>query len=338
MATIKNHLPKTRFAEFRFYEELNDFLPAKQHKTSFRSAFFGTPSVKDVIQAMGVPHTAVDLILVDGQSVDFSFRLRGDERVAVYPVFERLDISPLIRLRPKPLRNTRFIVDVHLGKLARYLRLLGFDAAYNRDWGNAVLIDLSLREKRIILTRSLEILKQNRVTHGCWLRHHEPRQQLLEVLRALDLFSQAHPFTRCMDCNGRIHEVDTAVIRDQIDPRLLQQHSEFRQCGDCGKISCNACGLARFLFFLLNSLFPKIGIFNTQRLRVKSVIFDTGRLLRLVVPQGHDGGFRNQENDQDADDIEPGHQANTDIAQSPGQAGRPDRAVKHGGHQAKFED
>jgi len=236
MSATNDHPPKARFAEFRFYEELNDFLPADRNKTSFRSSFFGTPSVRDVIQAIGVPHTAIDLVLVDGQSVDFSHRLRGGERVAVYPEFERLDISPVIRLRPRPLRDTCFILDVHLGKLARYLRMLGFDTAYSRDWDNAVLIDLSLREKRIILTRSLEILKQNRVTHSYWLRHQEPWQQLLEVLRALDLFSQVQPFTRCMDCNGRIREVDKAVIRNHINPRVLQQYSEFRQCQDCGKI------------------------------------------------------------------------------------------------------
>jgi len=160
MATTDNHPRKAHFAEFRFYEELNDFLPAEKHKTSFRSPFYGSPSVKDTIQAMGVPHTAVDLILVDGQSVDFSHRLRGGERVAVYPVFERLDISPVIHLRPRPLRCTRFILDVHLGKLARYLRMLGFDAAYNRDWDDVTIIDLSLQQQRIILTRNLGVLKQ----------------------------------------------------------------------------------------------------------------------------------------------------------------------------------
>ena len=236
MATTKDHDPIVRFAEFRFYEELNDFLPAHLHKSSFRSPFSGTPSVKDLIQAIGVPHTAIDLVLVDGQSVDFSHRLHGGERVAVYPVFERLDISPVIRLRPGPLRNTRFILDVHLGKLARYLRMLGFDAAYDRDLDSATLIDLSLRDRRIILTRSLQTLKQNRVTHGYWLRHHEPRQQLQEVLRALDLFGLVRPFTRCMDCNGRIHKVDKTIISGKVNPRVFKQYHEFRQCRDCGKI------------------------------------------------------------------------------------------------------
>jgi hypothetical protein len=128
------HERPQRSAEFRFYEELNDFLPAARRKVGFMQHFHGTPAVRDVIQAIGVPHTAVDLVLVDGRSVTFGHRLTGGERVAVYPVFERLDIGPVVRLRPKPLRRTRFILDVHLGKLARDLRMLGFDSAYQPDW------------------------------------------------------------------------------------------------------------------------------------------------------------------------------------------------------------
>lgn len=236
MATTDDHQRKPRFAEFRFYEELNDFLPLEQRKTTFRWSFYGNPSVKDTIQATGVPHTAVDLVLVDGQSVDFSYRLRGGERVSVYPVFERLDISPVIRLRPKPLRRSRFILDVHLGKLARYLRMLGFDAIYNQDWDDDAIIDLSLRQQRIILTRDLGILKQSRVTHGYWLRHDEPQQQIREVLLALDLFNQLQPFTRCMDCNGPISPVDEAVIREDIDPDIIERYQEFRRCQDCLKV------------------------------------------------------------------------------------------------------
>jgi len=231
-----SHPAKTRSAEFRFYEELNDFLPAGQRKVSFYRQFSGTPSVKDMIQAIGVPHTEIDLVLIDGLSVDFSHRLHGGERVAVYPEFERLDISPVIRLRPEPLRNTRFIADEHLGKLARYLRMLGFDTAYDRGRDNAILIDQALREKRIILTRSPEVLKHNRVTHGYWIRHQQPRQQLQEVLRTLDLFGQVRAFTRCMNCNGHIHQVGKDLIRGRINPRILKRFSEFKQCRECGKI------------------------------------------------------------------------------------------------------
>src|SRR5205823_11484961 len=131
-------------AQFRFDEELNDFLAPALRKREFDYSFRGTPAVKDAIEAIGVPHTEVDLVLVDGESVDFTRRLTGGERVAVYPVFERLDIAPVTRLRARPLRRTRFVLDVHLGKLARNLRLLGFDALYRTDYDDATIIRLSL--------------------------------------------------------------------------------------------------------------------------------------------------------------------------------------------------
>ena len=184
-------------AQFRFYEELNDFLAPALRKCEFPYAFTGTPSVKDAIEAIGVPHTEVDLVLVDGESVDFTRRLTGSERVAVYPVFERLDIAPVTRLRARPLRRTRFVLDVHLGKLARYLRLLGFDALYRTDYDDATIIRLSLDEQRIILTRDRGVLKHAAVTHGYWVRSTVPRQQLGEVVRVFDLGSNSRPFTRC---------------------------------------------------------------------------------------------------------------------------------------------
>ena len=192
--------------------------------------------MRDTIQALGVPHTEVDLVLVDGVSVDFSHRLRGGERVAVYPVFERLDISPVIRLRPAPLRDTRFILDAHLGRLARYLRMLGFDSVYDPNMDDGDLIDLSLQQKRIILTRDLGILKQGRVTHGYFVRYTEPKSQLREVLLALDLTGQLQPFTRCMECNGTIHDADRDAVKDRVDPQIFGRFATFRQCGDCGKI------------------------------------------------------------------------------------------------------
>ncbi len=117
-----SHKAIVRTSTFRFYEELNDFLPARFRKKSFEYSFTGTPSVKNCIESIGAPHTEVDLILVDGVSVDFETLLEGGEKVSVYPVFETLDISPVIRLHPKPLRESRFVVDVNLGKLAQKLR------------------------------------------------------------------------------------------------------------------------------------------------------------------------------------------------------------------------
>jgi hypothetical protein len=174
-------------ATFRFYEELNDFIPPARRKIAFDYAFNGTPSVKDSIEAIGVPHPEIDLILVDGESVDFDHLLNGGERVAVYPMFERVDISSLSRLRPNPLREPRFVLDVHLGKLAWYLRILGFDTICDRDCDDATIVAISVAQRRIILTRDKGLLKRREVTRGHWLRNIQPRLQIAEVVEAFDL-------------------------------------------------------------------------------------------------------------------------------------------------------
>jgi uncharacterized protein with PIN domain len=234
--THGSHARPLRSAEFRFYEELNDFLPPARRKAGFLQTFCGTPAVRDVIQAMGVPHSAVDLVLVDGHAVGFEHRLQGGERVAVYPVFERLDISPLAHLRPRPLRRSRFILDAHLGRLARYLRMLGFDCAWQRDLDDPQIIDRALAEERIILTRDVGILKQKRVSHGYWLRNTRPDRQLAEVLDALDLRSQVKPFTRCMECNGPIRPVSRAAVTGRIDPQIQARFDRFWACDACGRV------------------------------------------------------------------------------------------------------
>ncbi|MBT4504294.1 MAG: Mut7-C ubiquitin/RNAse domain-containing protein [Gemmatimonadetes bacterium] len=230
------HTPERRVAEFRFYEELNDFLPLARRKRAFQHEFAGTPSVKDTIEALGVSHTEVDLILVGGKSVGFDSLLVGGERVAVYPVFEALDISPLTHLRPHPLRRTRFILDVHLGKLARYLRLLGFDSLYRNDFDDAEIVAISLSERRIILTRDKGILKTGAVTHGYWLREVRPKAQLREVVKALDLGRSTKPFTRCMVCNVELSRVEKREIVDQLPERVRENQDTFARCSGCHRI------------------------------------------------------------------------------------------------------
>ncbi|MFH1038609.1 MAG: Mut7-C RNAse domain-containing protein [PVC group bacterium] len=223
-------------AQFRFYAELNDFLdPARRQKT-FSVAFSGTPAVKDMMEAIGVPHPAVDVILVNGSPVDFNRRLQEGDRVAVYPVFESLDVSPVIRLRARPLRKTAFILDVHLGTLARRLRMLGFDTLYRNDYDDPEIIRTALKDKRIILTRDRGILKNSLVTHGYWIRASAPEDQLREVLERFDLFAAIRPFGRCITCNGLIEEVSKEAVLDRLPPKTKTSHDRFRICIGCGKV------------------------------------------------------------------------------------------------------
>lgn len=225
-----------RRATFRFYAELNDFLPPPLRQAAVELSFSGTPSVKDSIEALGVPHPEVDLILVDGQPAGFDYLIAGGERVAVYPVFERFEIGPINRLRPEPLRVPRFVLDVHLGKLARRLRLLGFDTLYRNDFDDPAIVRCSVAERRIILTRDKGLLKHRQVTHGHWLRSCDPSQQVLEVITAFDLRARIRPFTRCLVCNSQLERADRDAVASHLPERLDTSIRNFSRCPGCNRV------------------------------------------------------------------------------------------------------
>lgn len=220
----------------RFYEELNDFLPHLKKKKTYELRVSSHQNIKDIIEAEGVPHTEVDLILAGGHSVDFSYKPSDNERIAVYPVFESLDITNVTRLRPAPLRTTRFILDVHLGKLVRYLRMLGFDSYYGNDLEDDFIVEKAKQDKRIILTRDLQILKNGKVTHGYYVRSTDPKKQLKEVVRRFDLKKNLEPFSICMDCNGLLQKVHKSMIENQLEEGTREAFNEFYRCRKCHKI------------------------------------------------------------------------------------------------------
>jgi uncharacterized protein len=223
-------------AQFRFYSELNDFLPLQKRATQFEYSFSGSPSVKDAIEAIGVPHTEIDLIIVNGESVGFEYTLKNGDAVAVYPVFESFDISPVIKLRQAPLRDPKFICDVHLGALARLLRLTGFDTLYRNDYADQQIVDIALAEKRCILTRDRGILKRRAVTHGYCLRSTHPEEQVREVLSRFDLHSSMKPFSLCIQCGGTVSRVDKASVLAELPEKTRDCYDEFYKCASCGKV------------------------------------------------------------------------------------------------------
>ncbi len=220
----------------RFYAELNDFLPPYRRQVAFVQPLSGRTSVKDLVEGLGVPHTEVDLILVNGEPVDFAYIVQDGDRISVYPVFESIDISPLTRLRPRPLRVPRFVLDVHLGKLAVYLRMLGFDTLYGNDYDDATLARLAADQRRILLTRDRGLLRRSVVTHGYYVRATVPRQQLVEVIRRFDLLGSIAPFRRCMRCNGLLAPVAKQDVIDQLPPRTRRSYDEFYRCRECTRV------------------------------------------------------------------------------------------------------
>lgn len=236
--------------EIRFYEELNDFLPAARRKQPYRINYPGKRTVKDLIQSQGVPHTEVDLILVNSEPVGFDHHLQHLDRISVFPVFESLDISGVSPLRGRPLRRVRFILDVHLGKLARYLRLLGFDSLYETGYGDEEIALRAALDRRIVLTRDIGLLKRSDVQRGYWIRSQIPRMQLAEVVRRFDLYDSINPFTCCMSCNGPIEKAAPEAVRLQLKTDTLRFYTEFFRCRRCGKVYWEGSHFHRMLDLL----------------------------------------------------------------------------------------
>jgi len=217
----------------RFYAELNDLLPVDERFHDLEAPVGVGETVKDLVEARGVPHAEIDLILVNGEPAGFDHRVRAGDQISVYPVFESLDISSIGRLRPEPLRTTRFVVDANLGTLARYLRLCGFDTLYRNDIDDEVLAATSRAEKRVLLTRDVGVLKRRVVTHGYFVRAKSPRDQLVETVKRFDLSTDIHPFTRCMTCNGLLVHVDKQDVIDELEPGTARSYDEFLRCQSC---------------------------------------------------------------------------------------------------------
>ena len=225
----------------RFHNELNDFLRPEQRGTEIAHELKQARSVKDLIESIGVPHTEIDLIIINGVSVDFDYLIQSGDQIKLYPILklsesESLDISPLNHCQPEPLHTPRFVLDVHLGRLAAYLRMLGFDTLYRKDYDDPTLAHVSADEHRILLTCDRQLLMRKQITYGYFVRTRQPRKQLLEILAHFDLYDEQKPFARCIHCNGKIKPVDKQEIEDQLLAKTKKYYNNFFQCEKCKKI------------------------------------------------------------------------------------------------------
>ncbi|MGB5200036.1 MAG: Mut7-C RNAse domain-containing protein [Sedimenticolaceae bacterium] len=223
-------------ATLRFYAELNDYLPAALRQRDITLDFRPPCPVRHLVETLQVPHTEIEILLINGVSVDLEATVYDGDRISVYPVWEAIDVAPLLRLRNFPLRETRFFADAQLGRLARYLRLLGFDTLYSRDIDDADLVRQAVAQRRIVLTRDRDLLMRRAVTHGCHIRQDDPVAQLRYVIARCDLTGSVHPFTRCMECNDLIDPVRKAAILDQLEPITRDAFHDFWRCRGCGRI------------------------------------------------------------------------------------------------------
>ncbi|MDH5393315.1 MAG: Mut7-C ubiquitin/RNAse domain-containing protein [Gammaproteobacteria bacterium] len=226
--------------KLRFYGSLNELLPAAKRDTEFTHIFTQQTAVKDLIESVGIPHTEIDLIIIDNHAVRFSHRVTDGEHIRIYPAAGSTTLAAAANhqphCQPAVLQTPAFVLDVHLGKLARKLRMLGFDSLYQNNYKDARLAQISATEKRILLSCDRQLLMRNQVRYGYFVRSRQPLQQVLEILSRYQLCDQLKPFSRCMDCNQPIVAVAKQTLEKQLQADTQKYYDEFFQCTHCQKI------------------------------------------------------------------------------------------------------
>jgi uncharacterized protein with PIN domain len=193
-------------------------------------------SIKDAIESLGIPHPVIDSLTVNDREVGFDHILLDNDTVEATPLTPPVDpFTPTI-LRPEALEKISFVVDVNAGRLALFLRMLGFDTVYGNDIRNGRLAEIAQSQNRILLTRDTTLLKRKIIMHGYLLREQNPNRQLVEVVRLYDLSSKIKPLNRCIPCNGLLVPISKEVIMDRLEPLTKKYYHSFHICEDCRKV------------------------------------------------------------------------------------------------------
>ena len=214
-------------ASIAFIDQLNDLLPRRKRNLVIQYTFSEHPSVKHIIESLGVPHTEIGQITINHQQVDFQFQVQSGDAIIAFPDTPANDQLSGLFSSGKITIAPKFILDNHLGKLATYLRILGFDSMYQNDYQDDYLEELAVENNRILLTRDRQLLMRKTIRFGYLIRSLIPDQQVLEVFRRFDLSPQLTPFHRCLRCNFLLEKVPKKKIIDRLEPKTRQFFNEF---------------------------------------------------------------------------------------------------------------
>lgn len=226
---------KTKKAYFQFFGTLGDFITRGERDPAIEISFCLHPSVKDLMESRGVPHVEIFGLKVNGKPGTLAYRVDNGDRICAYPAGIVAGNEPYQIKDPDGTPDV-FIADVHLGKLARNLRLMGVDTWYDTTWKDHGIIEKAMANGRTVLTRDVELLKFGDLEHGYWLRSTDPEEQVLEVLSHFSLYPGISPFSRCLDCNGLLAGVDKKEILDKVPPGVRSWAKEFYRCRNCVKV------------------------------------------------------------------------------------------------------
>ena len=223
-------------ATIRFHGVLNFFLPRHQRKQIIAHHFDWRTSIKDMLESLGPPHPEMAMLVVNGHSVDFDIIVAPDDHIEVYDRFDPVSVPDAVRLRPEYGGRPRFVLDTHLGRLANYLRMLGFDTLYRNDYVDDGMAHISHHEQRILLTRDIGLLKRSLVVYGYYVRETNPKRRIVEVMHRFNLHELVAPFRRCTRCNGLLRAVHKSDILPHLSQATMIYYDEFHQCASCHQV------------------------------------------------------------------------------------------------------
>jgi uncharacterized protein with PIN domain len=229
---------------------LNEHLPPERRYVEFTEHIIDGSTLGEAIKKLGVPLQEVELLVIGKESVGLTYVLEEGDRVSVYPVFDSFDVGPITQVQNRPLRRLRFVLDVHLGKLAHLLRMLGFDALYQNDYAREELVRVARDDDRILLSKGRKIIEQCDLPAAYQVKSSDPREQLIEILRRFDLRRSVRPFRLCLHCNGVLIPIQKERIIGRLPPRVRNLNRAFTICPACDRIYWKGAHVVRMAEFI----------------------------------------------------------------------------------------
>ncbi len=228
------------YVKLIFLGDLNIFLPEDKRDKPILYPVRRRASIKDIIESLGPPHTEIDRIVLNNSSrskdISFDYIVNGEDEISVFPLKPPVDVTKPGFVGRKPLLSIKFIVDVNVGKLAKFLRMLGFDVAYNWIWNDDIIAELAYKENRILLTKDIGLLKRKKILWGKYIRSIDPEEQLKEVLNFYGLKPPFKILSRCLNCNFKLEPVEKSKILSRLEPKTRKYFDKFYICPHCDKI------------------------------------------------------------------------------------------------------
>jgi uncharacterized protein with PIN domain len=214
-------------ASFRFEGELERFLPRARRGFALLHEYARAATLKQAIESLGVPHTEVGRLMVNGEGATLARTVRENDSVVAFP--HEPGRGPF----EAPLS---FIADAHMGGLARMLRMLGFDTIYDNTLQDAAIVECAASERRVVLTRDRELLKCRDVLRGCYVHALKPEAQLREVAQRYPIAAHMHPFTLCLHCNLPLEPAAMHVVCERVPEPIRSQYDRFMHCPGCDRV------------------------------------------------------------------------------------------------------